>query len=199
MENNLKRCPWCGEAPDYQHYHDHEWGVPLADDRRLYEKMVLEGFQSGLSWITILRKRENFRAAFAHFDYEKVAQFTDKDVERLVADAGIVRHRGKIEAAIQNARCVVELVKERGAFAPFVWQFEPAQHPVLHSMSGAQAQIAESQAMSKALKARGFKFVGPTTMYALMQSAGLVNDHLHDCHRYSEVEQMRSDFTRPHD
>jgi DNA-3-methyladenine glycosylase I len=199
LENDLKRCPWCGEAPDYQHYHDHEWGVPLADDRRLFEKMVLEGFQSGLSWITILRKRENFRAAFASFDFNQVAQFDANDIERLVQDAGIVRHRGKIEAAIQNARCTVELVRERGALAPFIWQFEPKRHPVLHELSQAQAQILESQALSAALKARGYKFVGPTTMYALMQSAGLVNDHLAHCHRFDQVQQLRSEFDRPHD
>ena len=197
MSDTKLRCPWCGAAADYQHYHDTEWGVPLADDRRLFEKMVLEGFQSGLSWITILRKREAFREAFEGFDFRRVARFTEQDVDRLLLNAGIVRHRGKIEAAINNARCTVDLVDELGSFAPFVWQFEPAEHPVLHEMSAAQAQIANSQALSKALKLRGYKFVGPTTMYALMQSAGLVNDHLVSCHRYAAVKKLRAGFKRP--
>lgn len=179
------RCSWCGEAPDYMAYHDHEWGKPVRDDRRLYEKITLEGFQSGLSWITILRKREAFRAAFAGFDFERVARFDERDVARLLADAGIVRHRGKIEAAINNAQRVCELVEREGPFAEFIWQFQPdpKSRParLSESVAATLTQSAESVALSKALKSRGFKFVGPTTMYAFMQSMGLVNDHLDGC------------------
>jgi DNA-3-methyladenine glycosylase I len=187
------RCPWCGDAPDYQQYHDHEWGVPLRDDRLLFEKMVLEGFQSGLSWITILRKRENFRKAFKHFDFRVVAGYGQADIERLVQDAGIVRHRGKIEAAINNAQRTCELVDELGSFSDFVWSFAPiiavTQRKAPVTMAEVAGQTEESLALSKALKKRGYRFVGPTTMYALMQSAGLVNDHLASCYRRPEVSE----------
>ena len=191
--DGLKRCSWCGELPDYIAYHDNEWGRPVRDDIRLYEKITLEGFQSGLSWITILRKRESFRKAFAGFDFHKVAGFGAADVERLLADAGIVRHRGKIEAAINNAQRVVELVQAEGSLAKFVWQFEPdpASRPskVTPEFARTLTQSAESVALSKALKARGFKFVGPTTMYAFMQSVGMVNDHLTGCAIRVQLDQ----------
>jgi DNA-3-methyladenine glycosylase I len=197
MKGIVQRCPWCGDAPDYQHYHDNEWGVPMADERTLFEKMVLEGFQSGLSWITILRKREHFREAFDNFDVERVARFSAAKVEQLVLNAGIVRHRGKINAAINNARSVLKLYDEGSTLARLIWQYEPSAHPVLRVVADAQAQIAQSQALSKDLKARGFGFVGPTTMYALMQTSGLVNDHLESCHRYSAVQALRTKFIRP--
>jgi DNA-3-methyladenine glycosylase I len=183
--DGLHRCSWCADLPDYVAYHDNEWGRPVRDDRRLYEKITLEGFQSGLSWITILRKREAFREAFAGFDFEKVARFSERDVERLLGNAGIVRHRGKIEAAINNAQRVCELIQKEGPFADFIWQFEPDSRSRPKRITAAVAvtltQSPESVALSKALKARGFKFVGPTTMYAFMQSMGLVNDHLEGC------------------
>lgn len=180
------RCFWCDASPLYQHYHDHEWGYPVRDDTRLFEKLCLEGFQSGLSWLTILRKRDNFRAAFHGFDIAKVARFDQTDIARLMADAGIVRHRGKIEAAIHNAGCAETLLQTQKSLADYFWQFEPspAQRPpritpeVLRSMT----QSPQSQALSKDLKQRGFKFVGPTTAYAFMQAMGLVNDHEEACH-----------------
>jgi DNA-3-methyladenine glycosylase I len=179
------RCFWCAATPAYQHYHDHEWGFPVDDDRRLFEKLCLEGFQSGLSWLTILNKREAFRRAFEGFDPERVARFGERDVERLLADAGIVRHRGKIEAAINNARRALVIVDEFGSLAAYVWQFEPdpAARPdritlrVLRTLSTSP----ESVAMSADLRRRGWRFVGPTTVYAFMQAMGLVNDHLEGC------------------
>lgn len=172
------RCAWCLSTPEYLAYHDHEWGVPVTDDRRLFEKLCLEGFQSGLSWRTILMKRENFRAAFDGFDYRKMAAYTEADVERLLQDAGIVRHRGKIEAVIHNARCMAELVATEGSLSDFVRRYTPAEPG-----DGVQlrATCPESVALSKALKKRGWKFVGPTTVYAFMQAMGLVNDHAADC------------------
>jgi DNA-3-methyladenine glycosylase I len=180
-----RRCPWCGDDPIYQAYHDSEWGFPVRDDQRLFEKISLEGFQSGLSWLTILRKRENFRSAFDGFDIEKVARFTTKRVERLVLDAGIVRHRGKIESTINNAKRCADLIDETGSLAEYVWRFEPA--PASHPKSLTWDRLKtiaitpESTALSKDLKNRGWSFVGPTTMYAFMQAMGLVNDHLDDC------------------
>jgi DNA-3-methyladenine glycosylase I len=200
-EDGMKRCSWCGTLPDYMQYHDTEWGLPVADDARLFEKITLEGFQSGLSWLTILRKRDAFRKAFANFDAAKVARFTDKDVARLLGDAGIVRHRGKIESTINNARRVCELKDEVGSLAAYVWRFEPPQRSRPKRITPAVAmtltQSDESLALSKDLKKRGFSFVGPTTMYAFMQSMGVVNDHLHGCHARDVVESARTAFARP--
>ncbi|AZG13097.1 DNA-3-methyladenine glycosylase I [Cupriavidus pauculus] len=195
------RCGWCGDLEDYCHYHDNEWGFPVDDDRRLFEKLCLEGFQSGLSWLTILRKREAFRKAFANFEIDNVARFTERDVERLLGDAGIVRHRGKIEAAIHNARCAQELLKTEPSLAAYFWKFEPdpKSRParltpeVLRTM----AISPESTALSKDLKKRGWKFVGPTTMYALMQAMGLVNDHMDGCATRDKVLRARKAFKVP--
>jgi DNA-3-methyladenine glycosylase I len=181
-----QRCWWCGTDPLYVRYHDEEWGRPVTDDRRLFEKICLEGFQAGLSWLTILRKRENFRRGFANFEIERVARFTARDVNRLLKDAGIVRHRGKIESTVNNARRCRELIDEFGSLSDYVWRFEPAPRSrpkkltweVLKTM----ATTPESTALSKDLRRRGWTFVGPTTMYAFMQAMGLVNDHLHRCH-----------------
>lgn len=189
------RCWWPGDDVPYQKYHDTEWGVAVIDDQRLYEKVCLEGFQSGLSWLTILRKRENFRAAFANFDMEKVARFGDQDVARLMADAGIVRHRGKIEATINNAARALELIEEAGSLAQHFWSFAPQvkngrdgipQHP-----SGLATTSPSAIALSKDLKKRGWKFVGPTTMYSFMQSMGMVNDHLAECFVHDRCESKR--------
>ncbi|WP_341503817.1 DNA-3-methyladenine glycosylase I [Gallaecimonas sp. GXIMD4217] len=189
------RCRWCGDAPEFLEYHDREWGFPVADDNRLFEKLCLEGFQSGLSWRTILAKRENFRAAFAQFDIDKVALFSERDVERLLQDAGIVRHRGKIEAVINNARRALELREQEGSLAAFFWGFEPRAEALAEpqTVSSSPASVA----LSKALKKRGWKFVGPTTVYAFMQAMGLVNDHVADCVTRSRVEQARASFKRP--
>jgi DNA-3-methyladenine glycosylase I len=193
-DDGLKRCSWCMSDDFYIRYHDQEWGFPVADDRRLFEKLSLEAFQSGLSWRTILVKRENFRSAFRQFDFNKVAKFTDKDVERLLQDAGIVRHRGKIEATINNAKQAVIMKKEYGSLAAFFWSYEPKKKRSTDSIPN---QTDESKAMSKALKKLGWKFVGPTTCYAFMQSMGLVNDHLKDCHSYKQVSRARANFTVP--
>jgi DNA-3-methyladenine glycosylase I len=187
------RCGWCAAAPEFFAYHDREWGFPVADDRRLFEKLCLEGFQSGLSWRTILAKRENFRAAFANFDTDAVAAFGEADVARLLADAGIVRHRGKIEAVINNAARARELVAEAGSLAAFVWRYEEEAPPAPQTASTSPASVA----LSKALKQRGWRFVGPTTVYAFMQAMGLVNDHLEDCVIRGEVAQARAAFTPP--
>lgn len=192
--NGVTRCWWCGEYPDYVAYHDDEWGRPVADDQRLFEKICLEGFQSGLSWLTILRKRENFRRAFKNFDFRKVARFNSSHVERLLQDAGIVRHRGKIESTINNAKRAVELVEEEGSLAAFVWQFEPESQT---TFDGCRSQTSESKALSKALKKRGWSFIGPTTAYAFMQSVGMVNDHLAECRCFETVEKARRQFQRP--
>ncbi len=183
------RCRWCGAAPEFLDYHDTEWGFPVGDDHRLFEKLSLEGFQSGLSWRTILAKRENFRAAFHHFDFDKVARFTRRDVDRLLQDAGIVRHRGKIEAVINNARRARELVEREGSLAAFVWRYEP--DPAKLAAPQTVSTSAESIALSKDLKKRGWKFVGPTTVYAFMQAMGLVNDHLEGCFVRRRVEAQR--------
>ncbi len=180
------RCFWCNESPIYRDYHDTEWGFPVVDDIQLFEKICLEGFQSGLSWLTILRKRENFRLAFNRFDIASVARFTQKDIERLMADAGIVRHRGKIEAAINNARCAEKLLESESSLAAYFWRFEPEPNsrPQTFDVNTLKTltQSKESIALSKDLKKRGWKFVGPTTMYAFMQAMGLVNDHEEGCH-----------------
>lgn len=200
-EDGFIRCWWGGSTPDYSAYHDREWGRPVVDDHRLFEKICLEGFQSGLSWLTILRKRENFRRAFAGFDFTKVARFGARDVKRLLGDAGIVRHRGKIESTIQNARRAVELVEERGSLAAYFWSFEPGASArprrVTRGALGKMATTPESIALSKDLKKRSWTFVGPTTVYAFMQAMGLVNDHLEGCHVRAEAEKHRGRFRRP--
>ena len=190
--DGIARCGWCAASEDYIAYHDREWGFPVADDRRLFEKLSLEGFQSGLSWRTILMKRENFRAAFAGFDFDRIADFNESDVERLLHDAGIVRHRGKIEAVINNAQRAQDLIGEKGSLAAYVWGFEPrGDIPSLASTSPA------SIAMSKDLKKRGWKFVGPTTVHAFMQAMGLINDHAEGCAIRAEAERARTAFQPP--
>jgi len=189
------RCQWCSAAPEFLHYHDSEWGFPVKDDHRLFEKISLEGFQSGLSWRTILAKRENFRAAFHHFDFEKVARFKQRDVERLLQDEGIVRHRGKIEAVINNAQRAKVLVKEEGSLAAYIWRFEPDAKNLAKPQTVSTS--AESLALSKDLKKRGWKFVGPTTVYAFMQAMGLVNDHVDKCVVRAKVETARKKFKPP--
>lgn len=191
------RCRWCGAAPEFFAYHDTEWGFPVDDDRRLFEKLCLESFQSGLSWRTILAKRDNFRCAFHGFDFHRIAAYTDGDVARLLADAGIVRHRGKIEAVINNARRAQELVAEEGSLAAYVWRFEPdsATLPAPQTASTSDASIA----LSKALKKRGWRFVGPTTVHAFLQAMGLINDHVEGCVIRERVEVVRAGFVRPHE
>lgn len=180
--DGLSRCGWCGEDGAYQRYHDAEWGRPVTDDRRLFEKICLEGFQSGLSWLTILRKREAFRAGFAGFDIGAVAGFGPEDVERLLGDAGIVRHRGKIEAAINNAAAALRLIEAEGSLSAYVWSYaEAGDQPAPRGMKDVPATTDASTRLSKDLKKRGWKFVGPTTMYAFLQSMGVVNDHLEGC------------------
>ncbi len=189
------RCRWCAAAPEFFAYHDSEWGFPVADDRRLFEKICLEGFQSGLSWRTILAKRENFRAAFKDFDFEKVARFTQRDVVRLLKNEGIIRHRGKIEAVINNARRAREMVKQEGSLAAFLWRYEP--DPKSLGKPQTASTSPESVALSKDLKKLGWKFVGPTTVYAFMQAMGLINDHVEDCVVRAKVERARKAFKRP--
>ncbi|MDG4853614.1 MULTISPECIES: DNA-3-methyladenine glycosylase I [unclassified Mesorhizobium] len=199
--DGIARCFWHGNLPDYLDYHDHEWGRPVADDRRLFEKICLEGFQSGLSWLTILRKRENFREAFANFDFDRVAAFTDKDVERLLGNVGIIRHRGKIVSTINNARRAREMADEFGSLAAWFWKFEPGpdERPTVVDLAHLRANptTAVSVRISKDLKKRGWSFVGPTTVYAFMQAMGLVNDHLEGCVCRAEVEAERQRFKRP--
>lgn len=200
-EDGVTRCFWSGSDPLYRRYHDREWGRPVKNDRRLFEKLCLEGFQAGLSWLTILRKRENFRAAFAGFDLETVAKFTARDVSRLLKDAGIVRHRGKIESTINNAHRALALQREFSSLARFYWSFEPAPEerpqridwPTLKTMGQTEA----SSRLSRDLKKRGFSFVGPTTVYAFMQAMGLVNDHIEGCDFRTEAETLRRRFRRP--
>lgn len=193
--DGLLRCPWSAHAPEFLDYHDTEWGFPVADDTRLFEKLCLEGFQSGLSWRTILAKREGFRSAFAGFDIATVATFDSSDVERLLGDARIVRHRGKIEATINNARRAEELIADEGSLAAYVWGREPAETEVAVPQTASTSPA--SIAMSKDLKKRGWKFVGPTTVFAFMQAMGLVNDHVHDCAHRADVEKARAGFNRP--
>jgi len=189
------RCRWCAAAPEFFHYHDTEWGFPVDDDRRLFEKLCLEGFQSGLSWRTILAKRENFRAAFHDFDVDRIARFTDRDVERLLKNEGIVRHRGKIASVINNARRAQELSKQEGSLAAYVWRYEPAAAERAKPQTASTS--AASIALSKDLKKRGWSFVGPTTVYAFMQAMGLVNDHVEGCVVRAKVERAHRDFRRP--
>ncbi len=191
FDDGKLRCRWCNAAPEFLAYHDTEWGFPVTDDFRLFEKICLEGFQSGLSWRTILAKRENFRKAFHQFDFNKIARFTDADVERLLQDEGIVRHRGKIEAVINNARRAQELVAAEGSLANFVWRYASAS-PQAKPQS--QSTSPESIALSKTLKKLGWKFVGPTTVYAFMQAMGLINDHVDDCIARKKAERERKAF-----
>jgi DNA-3-methyladenine glycosylase I len=198
-DDGVARCSWSNSAPEYRAYHDTEWGFPVADDVRLFEKLCLEGFQAGLSWLTILRKRQAFRRAFAEFEFERIARFGDGDITRLLADASIVRHRGKIEATINNARRAVELVQAEGSLAHYVWRFEPqARTGRLDRAELAELSVtAESRALAKDLKRRGWRFVGPTTVYAFMQAMGLVNDHLSGCDARVTVDSARELFDRP--
>ena len=186
--SDVVRC-WTSSDPAYNEYHDHEWGRPVTDERGLLERLCLEGFQSGLSWLTILRKRDAFRAAFANFDPEKVARFGKRDVNRLLADAGIIRHRGKIEAAIANARGTLSLREAGTPLDELVWSHRPVKHRSPRSRTDWRSTTVESVALSKALKRAGFRFVGPTTVYAAMQACGVVNDHLVDCYVHDEVER----------
>lgn len=200
-EDGVARCWWCQGDPLYQRYHDHEWGRPITDDNLLFEKLCLEGFMSGLSWLTILRKRENFRTAFKSFDIGSVARFNSRSVDSLLSDAGIVRHRGKIESTINNARRCFELIGEFGSLSSYAWSFEPdlrsrpdeLDWPTLVKLGVAE----EATRMSKDLKRRGWSFVGPTTVYSFMEAVGLVNDHVSACDFRSEVEKERRLFSRP--
>jgi len=189
------RCRWCGAAPDFFDYHDKEWGFPVDDDLRLFEKLCLEGFQAGLSWRTILAKRENFRAAFRGFDFDRVARFGQRDVEQLLKNEGIVRHRGKIEAVVYNAKQARKLVKQEGSLSAFIWRYEPDPEKLAKPQTVTTS--AEATALSKDLKKLGWKFVGPTTVYAFMQAMGLVNDHVSDCVVRAKVERARGRFKRP--
>ena len=197
----IQRCWWCGDDELYVAYHDREWGFPVADDRRLFEKVCLEGFQAGLSWLTILRKREAFREGFANFEFERVAKFKARDVERLLGNAGIVRHRGKIESTINNAQRAQELAAEFGSLATYFWRWEPVPSArprrITREVLAGMPVSAESTALSKDLKKRGWSFVGPTTIYAFMQAMGLVNDHLHACSVHGEAADARAAFKPP--
>ncbi|HWK12899.1 MAG TPA: DNA-3-methyladenine glycosylase I [Rhizobiaceae bacterium] len=200
-EDGRPRCFWHGNLPDYVRYHDEEWGRPVADDRRLFEKLCLEGFQSGLSWLTILRKRENFRAAFHGFDFDRLAVEDESAIERHLQDAGIIRHRGKIVSVYNNARRAVALRDEFGSLAAFFWSFEPKpeERPAVLDLATLRANptTATSTRLSKDLKKRGWSFVGPTTVYAFMQAMGMVNDHIEGCACRAEVEDSRNIFRRP--
>lgn len=189
------RCRWCAAAPEFLAYHDTEWGFPVDDDRRLFEKLCLEGFQSGLSWRTILAKRENFRTAFRGFDFNRIADFTDADLERLLKDEGIVRHRGKIAAVINNAARAKELVRQEGSLAAYVWRFEPRPEELAAPQTVSTS--SSSIALSKDLKKRGWSFVGPTTVYAFMQAMGLINDHAEGCVVREHATDARKTFTLP--
>lgn len=189
------RCRWCSAAPEFLAYHDTEWGFPVSDDHRLFEKLSLEGFQSGLSWRTILAKRENFRSAFHHFDFNRIARFNERDIDRLLNDEGIVRHRGKIEAVINNAQRAQDLVKREGSLETFLWRYEAPKEQL--AQPHAASTSAESVALSKELKKQGWKFVGPTTVYAFMQAMGLINDHVDDCVIRAKIERARTTFKRP--
>jgi DNA-3-methyladenine glycosylase I len=197
-DDGRARCPWAGSSPEYRGYHDDEWGRPVVTDAALYERLSLEGFQSGLSWLTILRKRDAFRAAFAGFDPSAVAAFGPVDIERLLADAAIVRHRGKIEAAIANARATLSVIEAEGSLGALVWRFEPEPPaPAPAGLADIPASTPASVALAEELRRRGFRFVGPTTVYAAMQAAGLVDDHLEGCHAREAVESARATLVRP--
>ena len=194
------RCEWAGADDTYRDYHDTEWGYPVDDDRRLFEKICLEGFQAGLSWITILRKRENFRRAFQGFDFERVARFNRRSVARLLGDAGIVRHRGKIESAVNNAKRACELRDERGSLAAYFWSFEPERRRpkrMTYARLRETTESKESVALSRDLKRRGWSFIGPTTAYAFMQAMGLVDDHIDGCVIRERTQARRRSFRRP--
>lgn len=201
MSNTVKgpdgkpRCSWCSSATEFFDYHDNEWGYPVSDDIRLFEKICLESFQAGLSWRTILAKRENFRAAFHNFDFDKVAKFTQRDVNHLLKDDGIVRHRGKIEAVINNAKMAKKLIKQEGSLAAFFWRYEPDEKNLAAPQTVSTS--AESISLSKELKKQGWKFVGPTTVYAFMQAMGLVNDHVKNCVSRAKIDSARNTFKRP--
>ena len=200
-ERQVTRCAWCRATPEYKHYHDDEWGFPVQDDRRLFEKVCLEGFQAGLSWLTILNKREALRRGFENFDLDQVARFGEAEFKRLLLDAGIVRHRGKIASTINNAQRAQELRKEFGSLAAYFWRFEPASDTRPHqitrqTMSGVTTSPG-SIVLSKDLRKRGWSFVGPTTMYAFMQAMGLVNDHIEGCAARARALQARADLTPP--
>jgi len=200
-DDGITRCWWGSDHEDYRRYNDEEWARPVADDFQLFEKICLEGFQSGLSWLTILRKRENFREAFADFDFHRISRFDHRDVTRLLRNEGIVRHRGKIEATLNNAHRVLEVVHEFGSLGAYIWQWEPPS-PESHIGKGDHAHptpsvTKTSQTLSKDLKKRGWKFFGPTTAYAFMQAMGLVNDHMKKCAVWDEVESLRQAFNRP--
>ncbi|HEX5614393.1 MAG TPA: DNA-3-methyladenine glycosylase I [Acidimicrobiia bacterium] len=192
-DDGRRRCGWGATPPEYAAYHDEEWGRPVVDDTRIYEKLCLEGFQSGLSWLTILRKRDGFRRAFADFDPERVARFGARDITRLLGDAGIVRHRGKIEATIANARAVVALHEQGDSLASLLWEYEPSRRgrPAPARLGDLSPTVPESVALAKDLRRRGFRFIGPTTAYAAMQSLGLVNDHLAGCHVRAACDRDR--------
>ena len=198
---NQEKCSWCLGDTEYEHYHDTEWGVPQKDDRILFEKISLEGFQAGLSWITILRKRDNFRKSFDNFDIEKVGEYNDEHTEKLLQNAKIVRHRGKIESVINNSKRAIELQNEFGSLATFFWSFEPKEKITFSETSGSETPIpastVESLALSKALKSRGWTFVGPTICYSFMQSMGIVNDHVNGCYRKASITGLRNKFKRP--
>ncbi len=200
-EDSKTRCFWHGGKEDYRIYHDEEWGMPVDDDIKLFEKICLEGFQSGLSWLTILRKRENFRKAFAQFDFHKVAKFDDCDIERLVNDAGIVRHRGKIKSTINNSQRALEMIEQEGSLGRWFWSFEPGpkERPAAfdHATLMSLGKTDISTEISTQLKKRGWSFVGPTTVYAFMQAMGIVNDHLEGCYCRDRVEKARAAFKRP--
>ncbi|ETX12266.1 3-methyladenine DNA glycosylase [Marinomonas ushuaiensis DSM 15871] len=195
MTDSKKRCAWADSAPDFPHYHDHEWGFPVADDQRLFEKLCLETFQSGLSWRTILAKRENFRLAFHQFDINKVAQFDEHDIEELLNNAGIIRNIRKIYAVINNAKRAQEMIAKEGSLAAFLWRYEPDENTLPPPET--QTTCKESVQLSKDLKKLGWSFVGPTTLYAFMQSMGLINDHAEHCFMREEIDKARKAFERP--
>jgi len=193
--DGIARCPWPGMDESYMEYHDTEWGVPVGDDDGLFERICLEGFQSGLSWITILRKRNNFRQAFKNFNIEKVAGLDEKDFQRLINDEGIIRHKGKIQATINNAQRAIEIIDEKGSLASYLWSWETNEVIKEHSPNRSLSTVSE--ALSKDLKARGWSWVGPTTIYSFMQAVGMVNDHSRKCHSWERIEDMRTKFIRP--
>ena len=197
----ITRCAWCGEDTEYQRYHDTEWGVPIVNDQILFQKICLEGFQAGLSWLTVLRKRDNFMKEFDKFDFKKVSQYGDKDISRCLVNPGIIRHRGKIESTINNAKKAIELVNEFGSLASFFWSFEPSiknrPEKLTYAVASQLTMSTESIALSKALKKRGWTFVGPTICYSFMQAMGIVNDHVLGCSRRDDIETLRDVLTRP--
>lgn len=197
--DGTRRCYWCGSDERYEAYHDHEWGQPVAEDRALFEKLCLEGFQAGLSWLTILRKRRAFREAFAHFEIPIVATFGPNELARLMANPGIVRNRMKIDAAIHNAQCTLQIIEEFGSFAAYLWQFEPpkSERPERVTRQSIPTTTPSAEALAKALKKRGFRFVGPTMLYSLMQSVGMVNDHVEACDSRLKIRAARKEFQRP--